>query len=393
MLPEGLLPRPDDGPALSPRYLRDDDLPWLRALLDVFRAHVGRPRRELMDRLREPLSVEGPPDKRKRAVHVLERLTKRRVKAAVKPGEARAALFGARARGLTRGEAIRVAAEALEVEPTALLESLFADLPGERRLLALPADLGPDQLALRTNLAMVQGLVARSQRVTVRAHGGARDLVRHARLMGLLCEARPLKAGAILDLSGPYALFRRTLVYGRALASLVPRLPWCDDFELRADYRLDDEARTLVVQPGDPLFPCAEPRRFDSKLEARFARDFARHAPDWDLVREPLPLEAEGALIFPDFELVHRPSGERVLLEIVGFWTEGYLETKLRRLRAASIDRLVLCVDAERACGRSDWPAGARVVPYRRRVDVGEVLAAITPRPPGTRPCRPREDR
>lgn len=366
---------------MRPRYLREDDHPWLRALLDVYRAHEGRPRRVLSDRLREPLLVEGPPDKRKRAIYVLDRLMKRRVQAVVRPRDAREALFDARAGGLTREAALKEVAARHEVEPQVLMECLFADLPGERRLCALPADLDPGQLALRTNLALVQGLVARSQRVTIRAHGNARDLVRYARLRGLLCEARPLRAGAMLELSGPYALFRRTRVYGRALGSLVPRLPWCDDYELRAEYRLDDAPRTLVVRPGDPLYPCEEPRRFDSKLEARFARDFGKSAPDWDLVREPRPVRADGTLIYPDFELSHRHREERWLLEIVGFWTEGYLETKLRRLRAAKLERLILCVDRERACGRSDWPEGARVIPYRRKIDVASVLAALNADP------------
>lgn len=379
MLPEALMPRTTAGPYLRPRYLRDDDHPWLRALLDVYRAHVGEPRRALDERLREPLSVEGPPDKRARAVHVLDRLCRNRVRAEVKPRRARAVLFVEAAKGGARDDALRRAADALEVSPTVLEDCLFADLPSERRLGALPDDLDPASLALRTNLALVQGLVARSSRVVIRARGNARDLVRHARLRGLLCTVRPVGTdGALLALSGTYALFRRTLVYGRALASLVPRLPWCDDFELEADYLLDEQPRTLVVRPGDPIFPAREPRRFDSKLEERFARDFAKAAPDWELVREPVPLRASDGLVFPDFELRHRRHlDRRWLLEIVGFWTEAYLADKLRRLEEAGIERLVLCVDADRACGRDDLPAGARVVPFRRRVDPRDVIRVI----------------
>jgi predicted nuclease of restriction endonuclease-like RecB superfamily len=60
--------------------------------------------------------------------------------------------------------------------------------------------------------------------------------------------------------------------------------------------------------------------QYDSRLEERFAREFRRVAPDWDLLREPEPIAAEGALIFPDFALQHRSDpSRRWLLEIVGF--------------------------------------------------------------------------
>ncbi len=62
---------------------------------------------------------------------------------------------------------------------------------------------------------------------------------------------------------------------------------WCDRFELNAECTIGGESRTLQVRSGAPIFPAAPPRRFNSKLEARFARDFARLAPDWDVRREP----------------------------------------------------------------------------------------------------------
>lgn len=106
--------------------------------------------------------------------------------------------------------------------------------------------------------------------------------------------------------------------------------------------------------------------------------DFAKAAPEWELVREPRPVRADGTLIFPDFLLQHRRDRERrFLLEIVGYWTEAYLTTKLRRLAAADLRNLIVCVDATKAAGRTDLPRGAAVLPFRRRVDVAAVLERI----------------
>jgi predicted nuclease of restriction endonuclease-like RecB superfamily len=134
----------------------------------------------------------------------------------------------------------------------------------------------------------------------------------------------------------------------------------------------------VTLASGDPIFPSAEPRRFDSKVEERFARDFGRRLPGWTVVREPEPIQTGRHLVFPDFALHprHEP-GARWFVEIVGFWTAEYLAAKLERLRAARIPNLVLCIDEERNVGPSDLPSAVRVVRYRRRVDPRAVISAI----------------
>jgi predicted nuclease of restriction endonuclease-like RecB superfamily len=206
-------------------------------------------------------------------------------------------------------------------------------------------------------------------------------VVRVARLRGLLCVVSPAGGdppGARLDVSGPLALFRRTTLYGHALASLLPALTWCDRFRMRAAVAEGSGARWLEIGSGDPLWLPAEVRRFDSAVEARFAADFAAAAPDWDVVREPQPVVAGGTLVVPDFALVHRRDPERRwLLEVVGFWTPDYLAKKLARLREAGLSRLILCIDEARACGAAELPPAAAIVRYRRRIDAGEVLRLV----------------
>ncbi len=373
-----------DNAELVPQFLDERDVPWLRALIDVYLQYGGRRRSDLDERLCEPLPVPSPKAKRVRAIAVMDRLCREQTRASVDPRKVRAALFMEAAQGGSREAVLRRAGAQLKVKPQTLLECLFADLPGQRRVSAPPSDLNPWQLALRVNLALAQGLLARSSSVSVDLWGNARDVVRYARLRGLICTVRhsrsPLASGTVLDISGPYALFRRTLVYGRALASLVPRLSWCDRFDLRAQCVFASESRMVVLRSGDPIFPSKEPRRFDSKLEARFARDFARAAPDWDLVREPQPVVARDTLIFPDFGIVHRRhANRRWLLEIVGYWTPQYLRDKLRRLNAAELRNIIVCVDEERNCATDRLPSSLIVVPYRRRIKPQDILNIIEP--------------
>jgi hypothetical protein len=279
-------------------------------------------------------------------------------------------------------------AASLGVTPEDLRGSLFGDLPGERVVGPRAQPLSAVELALRCNLALVQTLLFRANVVRIEVEGSTRALVRQAKWRGLICTAieRSGTADATLELSGPLALFRNTQLYGRALGELVPLLAWCPRFRLRAECVFSARRLTLQLGTGDPIFPASPPRRYDSHTEARFAREFRRLAPAWDVIREPEPIPAGNTLIFPDFALQHRSdSRRRWLLEIVGFWTPDYLARKLTLYRSARLSNLILCIDENRNCAEADYPSSALVVAYRRWVDAAAVLRLVeTPDSPMT---------
>lgn len=366
--------------AIVPDYVTQADLPWLSALLAERERFVGQKRSAWTERIREGLPVDAPRRKLDVALRVLDRAARDRASAPVAPPRIRMALFRAAVAAPSRDAAITMAAGELQLHEDAMMGHLFADLPGERELTPLREPIDSNQLALLCNLDIIGALLARALRVRIEAHGNVRAVVRHAKLLGLLCQARPSdKAGVALELSGPFSLFRHTRVYGHALASLVPRLAWCNTYRLTADCVLASgrEVAQLAICAGDPVLPARKLADFDSKLEERFARGFARLAPHWDVLREPTAIPIGSALVFPDFELRHRTSGARWLLEIVGYWTADYVERKLVALREARIDNLIVCIDEGRACDDAQMPAGARLVRFRRRIDPSAVLAIV----------------
>ena len=374
------------GTLAVPHYLGEHDHPWLRALLDEHERFIERPRRELEARLREPLPCESPPQKLRLAIQVLGKLRPRERKSAVPPRLARVHVFGEAARTSAPPETVwTTVAASLGVSREDLQESLFGDLPGERLVAAPAQPLSAVELALRCNLAIVQGMLFRATVVRIEIEGNTRVLVSHAKWRGLICTlaGRSGSGSATVELSGPFALFRNTRLYGRALGELVPLLAWCPRFRLRADCVFHGRRLTLQLGTGDPIFPSSAPRRYDSLLEERFAREFRRLAPGWDVIREPEPFAAASTLIFPDFALQHRSDPtRRWFLEIVGFWTADYVARKLALYRSARLSNLILCIDEQRNCAEADLPSGARVVRYRRRVDAAAVLSAIE-----TTPC------
>ena len=386
MLPEHDLPLRvlDDRGFID--YLGPEDEPWLRVLIAELERFSGRRRRELAERLAEPLPCEAPYFKRRAASRVLLRLWRgRRVSLAdapgrLKPGELRARLFRSAAGRHDAGGVLAEVATALASTPAALVGWLFADLPGERIVEAPQPPPSPREAALLTNLAIAQTVLMRASRVELRVEGGARPIIRLAKLRGLLCTLDDAPDGGppVLDISGPFSLFRHTLVYGRALAELLPHLAWCARFQLGATSAIGGRFIRFDLASGDPIFPARGPRPFDSALEERFARDLAQLAPDWDVIREPEPVRAGASLIFPDFLLRHRLRPERrAFVEIVGFWTPAYLQSKFEKLRQATVPAFVLCIDEARACAPAGLPAGWPMVPFRRRVDATAVLRAV----------------
>jgi uncharacterized protein len=383
LLPEAQLPfRIVDGRVL-PGFLDERDVPWLRILVEEVDRFRGMPVRDLLDRLRQPLPCHAPPFKLRAAKALLLRLWKSELCTDIAPDKVRETLFRAAVENPgSRKDALTAAARALQTDPAHLEHLLFADLPGEKRVTAPATIPSTHDLALRANLLIVRSLLFHARRVRIRAEGAVRPLVRQAKLRGLICMVTQAaeqgqETGPILDLSGPFSVFRHTLIYGRALGELVQFLPHAARFRLRADCILREQEARLDLRSGDPIFPAEAPRAFDSKLEARFAKDFAKVAPHWDLVREPDAVAAGKAIIFPDFCIRHRLRPERrFLIEIAGFWSADYLRRKLAMLREANIRDLILCIDEERRCGDEEFPPAARIVRYRRRIDPLAVLAA-----------------
>jgi predicted nuclease of restriction endonuclease-like RecB superfamily len=367
--------------AIVPDYVTHGDRPWLEALLRDREKAIGHKRSDWTERIRAGLSVQAPRRKLALALRVLDGSARDLVASQVPARRIRKALFAAAATAPTRAEAVALAAEQLQVSEAEMQRGLFSDLPAERVLAPMKVPLAPEQLALRCNAELIASLLGRALRVRIEAHGNVRAVVRHAKLLGLLCLVeRGETEGVRLEISGPFALFRHTRVYGRALASLVPRLSWCNTYRLSAECVLSgDEVARLNIGEGDPVLYGKQLPAFDSKLEERFARSFARLTSTWELLREPTAFSIGSALIFPDFELRHRITGARFLLEIVGFWTAEYIERKLTQLREAHIENLILCIDAARGCTDEELPPSARVIRFRRTIDPRAVLALLEP--------------
>jgi uncharacterized protein len=372
-----------DGNKATPVWLGTEDHLWLRSLIDDFARLQGRKYRDVLAFLQEPPRVFSPPGKRLMAVWMLQNMCARQLPPLdVEELRNEIVVEAQRARDagqFSRSDVIGAVAERFGISAVETNENLFSDLPMERRLILPDPVPDPHSLATETNLALAQGLLNAASEINIELFGSTRAVVRQVHLRRLLYTAeRSESKGVLLKISGAFALFRHTTMYGHALASILPLLLWCDRFDLTARCVLRGRQVNAHLSSRDPIERGQSPQRYDSRLEERFARDFSRASLDWDLVREPEPFEACGTLVFPDFAIVHRrDTSRRLLLEIVGFWTPDYLRQKLRRLRDLTGIPLILCINRALNCGDGELPAHSRIVWFQKRIEPGEVLAAI----------------
>ena len=110
---------------------------------------------------------------------------------------------------------------------------------------------------------------------------------------------------------------------------------------------------------------------FDSSVEADFSRRFNAYDSGWELKREPEPLPAGSTVIIPDFSF--EKAGIKVYLEIVGFWTPGYLERKLAKLSKLKDVDMIVAVDEKLACSRVQRVKG-HVFYYSKKVPIKPIL-------------------
>jgi len=318
---------------------------------------------------------------------VLSRRWPRQVVAAARPIEIRRVLFERAGLGASRQEAIDQTARELGISPDQVLPGLFADRPGERQVQDPENAPEPQQMIELYNLELVQSLLARSEQVATLVRENVRSVVRFAKLKGLLCSYSIAGEGTMIELSGPLSLFRNTTKYGNALASFFPSLVATPGWSLVASCMLHpapwDEEREegeppplrryrFAIDASAPIHRTHTlPSDADSAVERRLVRAVRRAKRGWEIRRETTAVSVGPSVFFPDFKLVR---GDRqVLVEIVGYYTPEYLETKLHKLREANLRDFIVCIDRRLACDDGDMVAD-RVLRYERKVDAAALL-------------------
>ena len=355
-----------------PLYIDRDAPHWLEAaesLLLLYREGTGMTRGEIESEVDALFGGGGKATQVHRGLaKVLEDRAEFEVVADIPPEEVRAKVFTAaaeyRRRLITgasvpgqrprfhRDEVLRGVAAELNLEPDAVLNSLFADLRDENRLLNFE-DISAQRLIDRYNVALAQAVLLRS--VLVRAEVRNERPARYRQLFHRLKFHRLLyrvegsmRDGYVFHIDGPLSLFSATTKYGLQVAWFLPALLHCADFRLDAELRWGPrrEPRSFHLEAGDGLISHqADTGTYTPAELAAFVERFRQVAPAWELSEstDVVELGREGVWV-PDYRLVHKATGTEVFLEVVGFWKRSSLERLLRLLPKHGPPRFVLAI-------------------------------------------------
>lgn len=376
-------------------------------LVDLYAGYVGKPRARLEAELSLLEEELGPRLDARRGFKILRALAKLLEEKSMwapptqsDPYTLRTRLFelaaalpelpsasGTLFEGNTREDLLaQVAGETGVEDPPALM---YADRQGAQ-LLAEFEPPSPEALISRYNVAQIQGVLYSAKDLTVDLgkEADTRLVFHYVKLLGLIYNVEPTVRGYRLHLDGPLSLFGGTRKYGLRLAKLLPGLLLTGSWKLHASVswkgreailELDSEAPGLMSHyRGTADTGEGDVREAFTKAWLR-----AKDTDDWELESgaEILPIPQLKTALVPDFAFRNTRSGEKVHLEILGFWSERHLVERVALLReAARRGHRVLIATPESLSTSSETLSTAtqgEVIPFKNRLDAKSVLAAL----------------
>jgi len=254
--------------------------------------------------------------------------------------------------------------------------AMYADLPAFHRLRKLEGFAAPEELLGRYNVAQAQTLLFWAEELTVTAREDFQRIFRHAKFNRLLFEARAVGTSQYrIRLSGPASILQKTRRYGVSMAGFLPGLLACRGWQMSARLRLPHGIATFDLSPRDGLrSPLPAEATFDSEVERAFAEKFGPERDGWKLTREGGFLVRDQKVFVPDFTF-HHADGRMAYLEIVGFWTPQYLQSKGQTLLLFRDTPILVAVQAASAAKLPELPVP--VFTYRTRLKIDPVLGLL----------------
>lgn len=243
-------------------------------------------------------------------------------------------------------------AAALAPLPLAALRAkLYADLPAARRMLGWD-ELEARELLDRWNLAQVQGLVMRANRLEIKAIAPelkrVRRVLRWLKFCRLVAEVVPSGADWSIVVEGPAKILAMQKKYGLQLAQFVAAVPLLGKWQLSADIAFPHGRPARLVL--DETAPLASPHEralgwIPEEIDV-VAKKLAEADGPWKLDLTPTPRTVgTGGLCVPDFTFKRRDGGATVFVEFFHRWHRHQLTRRLDDLRARPDPQLVLAVE------------------------------------------------
>lgn len=260
-------------------------------------------------------------------------------------------------------------------------DELFADIIDFHRLESFTGYPTARHLLSRYNVAQVQVALFSAVSMEIQATGDFKRILRAARLSRLMHSISRISDSCYyIRLDGPASVLRETRRYGVQMAKFLPVLISCTGWKMHAVVETRNGWKLgLDLHDTDGLQShLPDEDEFDSSVEAQFFRSWGNDARDgWMLYREAEFLHAGQKTFVPDFVFRHT-NGRTAFLEIVGFWTPEYLQSRLQTHTVFANAPILLAIHESTHHHFQDIVPTGKVIPYKTAISVKAVLDALT---------------
>ena len=293
-----------------------------------------------------------------------------------------------------RAEIMRNIGDKINIDIGILEELMWSDLE-ENTIISNYYPIDPKSLLFYYNISLIQTLLFSCLRMEIRIKSSKsvgflwKSLLKTIKKLGLMYWLEMDSTNTINDgkknmiciIEGPLNILKLTEKYGNSMAKLVPFIIKATDWNIKADilrkssngsnviynFEISEKSFVNVISkkikeyPNDSvnlrgntkvqnenvtIFELLDEKlpnnklyvdsisniiTYDSNIEKIFAQKFDLFNTGWSIEREPEPLITQSKTAFI-LDFILSKYQNKVLVEIIGFWTDEYLERKLQKI-------------------------------------------------------------
>lgn len=373
---------------LSPHYINNTDIHWIEEIFDIFQNCIGKNNFELETRLNESNWKNKNTQKYTMIKKVLDRIFLQKISSTKNlPSQLRMEAFLAQEKNKDyqfgkniKDKIFSQISSKFEISIQDAEHIMMEDLSVAQKV-SIPKSMPSiEDIILLSNLELIKNILSKTEFLKLKIIGNSNQIVRVLRWQGFIFHIKKDKEKFMLiDLCGPLSLLRNTKIYGSKLANLVSILGRCEDFNIYAKTKSENLSNYFQISKSDPFYVNPIPKKFDSKIEENFQKNLKKISTDWILTREPKPLQLpDGHLIFPDF-LIRHTTKENLFfyLEIIGFWTKKYIETKTHQYHSLENKNVILCIKDSIQFEEKSFDSYKNIIKFKTQIRACEVLKVL----------------
>ncbi len=346
------------GDKIFPRLIKIDDAGYLRdarILIEIFENFVETTRGELERELEEYIGAGTDYRILRGFIKLLTDRTKFATDAPAAPEEIRQKVF-LEARKFQpvlpdskeQREVLEIVANELDSDAETIFANLYADLSAQQKMISFET-ITPTDLLDRYNLAQAQALLYKCVEMKIRVApsdtANYRAIFGWIKHFGLIHSVIGNAAGGYeIRLTGAASLFHRSQKYGIQMAVFLPALLLCSGWKMSAEISSKDKGTAFyeLSSEQDQLTSCYfdEPE-YENPIFERLKKDWGKSSTSWQLQENKAVIDLGKTAFVPDF-VVLSPDGEKIYLDVLGFWTPKSLQKRLEEFKVANFKKFIL---------------------------------------------------